>query len=83
MIKRYASVSFRHFNNAVNCADHHTQGNKFCVGDKVYLSEGRVLQGPFLIASVPSPGKYTLSKADGIKVQDGKVYEEKKLEAAD
>jgi len=32
---------------------------------------------------VPSTGKYTLSKEDGTKVEDGKVYEENKLESAD
>jgi hypothetical protein len=53
------------------------------VADKVYVSEGRALQGPFLIASVPSTGKYTLSKEDGTRVQDGRVYEEEKLAAAD
>jgi hypothetical protein len=31
---------------------------------------------------VASTGGYTLSKEDGERVEDGKVYEEKKLEAA-
>ncbi|ERF69730.1 hypothetical protein EPUS_09308 [Endocarpon pusillum Z07020] len=61
----------------------YASGSKFCVGDKIYISEGRTLRGPFLVASVPNVGRYTISKEDGTKLDEGKVYEEDKLESAE
>lgn len=39
-------------------------------------------EGPYLVASIPSPGVYTLSFADGQVAQDGEEIEENDLEAA-
>ena len=38
--------------------------------------------GPFVIASVPSAGLYTLSLENGQAVKNGEEVEEEKLEAA-
>ena len=53
------------------------------MGDKVFLDEdgSRGLAGPYLIASVPSKGNYTLSFENGDKVQNGKEFKEKDLAA--
>jgi hypothetical protein len=40
------------------------------------------LEGPYLIASVPSAGRYTLSFEDGRQAKDGAEVEEKDLEEA-
>lgn len=42
------------------------------VGDKVYLiNSSGFREGPYVIATIPSPGKYTLSRDNGIPVRDG------------
>lgn len=50
----------------------------------MYVSSGtgRGLDGPYLISSVPETAKYTLSFEDGSKVENGKVFDEKRLEFA-
>ena len=61
------------------------QKSKYKVAQKVYLDEAgsRSLVGPYLIASVPEPGKYTLSFENGDRVNDGKEYDEAALVKAD
>ena len=51
----------------------------------MYLNEpgSRSLSGPYLIASVPGPGKYTLSLENGDQVNGGREYDEGALEKAD
>lgn len=39
-------------------------------------------EGPYLVASIPSTGVYTLSFADGREAQEGESIEENDLEAA-
>jgi hypothetical protein len=53
------------------------------VGDKVkvILSNGS-REGPYLVASIPSPGVYTLSFANGQEAQNGDEIEENDLETA-
>ncbi len=53
-------------------------------GDKVYLSVpgSRGVQGPFLIAKVPSTAKYTLCQEDGTPAHGGNEVEEKNLNPA-
>lgn len=65
-------------------ADHALQISKYKTGTEVYLSEpgSRSLSGPYLISSVPSTGKYVLCLENGVKVKDGKVFEEKDLSEA-
>ena len=61
-----------------------SQASKFHVGDKVYFnsSGGSREGGPFIIASVPSAGRYTLSLENGQAVRHGEEVEESRLEAA-
>lgn len=57
--------------------------SKFRVGDSVnviHLDGTR--EGPYLVASIPSTGVYTLSFADGREAQEGESIEENDLEAA-
>ena len=51
----------------------------------VYLDQPgtRSLQGPYLIASVPKQGRYTLSFEDGDRVENGKEFDENMLVEAD
>ncbi|KAI0545045.1 hypothetical protein F4679DRAFT_588873 [Xylaria curta] len=58
--------------------------SKFTVGDKVYVkaSGGISREGPYLIASVPSAGRYTLSSEDGKSAKDGNELDESDLESA-
>jgi len=58
--------------------------SKFTPGDKVYfrVPGTGTLEGPYLIASVPSAGRYTLSFEDGRQAKDGAEVEEKDLEEA-
>lgn len=44
-------------------------------------ADGKSREGPYCIASVPSPGVYTLSLESGVDVKDGAEIEEKSLEA--
>jgi hypothetical protein len=61
-----------------------TQGNKFRVGDSVYISSagGRSLEEPYLVASVPEPQKYTLSFNNGARVEEGRTFDENDLQFA-
>ena len=43
--------------------------------------DGKSREGPYCIASVPSPGKYTLSLESGEDIENGAEIEEKRLEA--
>ncbi|KAI0866565.1 hypothetical protein F4860DRAFT_523849 [Xylaria cubensis] len=56
------------------------------VGDQVYLlktSGGSVSRrGPYLIASVHSPGRFTICSGDGRAVENGQQIEMTRLEAA-
>lgn len=56
---------------------------EFRVGDKVYIigSNGS-LDGPYLVASVPSGGKCTLSLENGQNAKNGDVFEMARLQAA-
>jgi hypothetical protein len=53
------------------------------VGDKVNLLDtDGVRKGPYLIASLPSPGNCTLSEADGKAVRNGNPINIDDVEAA-
>lgn len=58
------------------------QSSQFCVGDSVYVKGARTLLGPYTVASVPTPKKYTLSFSNGTTVESGKQYDEDDLESA-
>jgi hypothetical protein len=59
--------------------------NKFQVEDKVWLTEdgSNTLKGPYLIASMPSPGTYTLCHEDGRGAENGKEFAERLLDFVD
>lgn len=52
---------------------------KFRCGDEVYLVVGSQREGPYVVASVSTAQKYTLSLANGQLVKDGTMVEEKSL----
>ncbi|KAH8689813.1 hypothetical protein BGW36DRAFT_389785 [Talaromyces proteolyticus] len=56
--------------------------SKFRTGDTVYLhfSGTAAPEGPYIIASVPSAGKYTLCLPDGQTVRNGEAVEEQYLQ---
>ncbi|KAJ5626995.1 hypothetical protein N7528_004422 [Penicillium herquei] len=61
--------------------------SKFGVGDKVNLigynqSGGEILEGPYLIETVPSPKHYTLCTEEGRRVQSGRVVKQEQLKEA-
>ena len=64
-----------------NCA---VQKRKYKPGDEVYLKGAgtRSLDGPYLVSSVTSEGKYILCLENGDKAKDGKEFEENDLEKA-
>jgi hypothetical protein len=74
------SVAFSQFKSR-DKADFILQKSKYKVGRKVYLDESgsRSLSGPYLIASVLRPGKYTLCLENGDKVKDGAEVDEEAL----
>ncbi|KAI3325615.1 hypothetical protein HD806DRAFT_521143 [Xylariaceae sp. AK1471] len=45
--------------------------SKYRTGDKVYLLVGTTFEGPYLIATVPSAGKYTLCLENGQSAKNG------------
>ncbi|KAI1151404.1 hypothetical protein F4825DRAFT_462633 [Nemania diffusa] len=45
--------------------------SKFRTGDKVYLTVGAAREGPYVIATVPSPGRYTLCLENGQPANNG------------
>ncbi|KAI9764952.1 MAG: hypothetical protein M1840_007977 [Geoglossum simile] len=55
---------------------------KFHVGDKVYLLNGGSREGPYVIASFSSDGKYTLSLENGKAIGNGQEISTDYLEAA-
>ncbi|OTB18769.1 hypothetical protein K445DRAFT_19377 [Daldinia sp. EC12] len=61
----------------------YVQKPEFSVGDKVYLlnSDGS-RDGPYIVASVISAGKYTLSLDTGIPVRNGDEISGDELEEA-
>ncbi|ORX92515.1 hypothetical protein BCR34DRAFT_670014 [Clohesyomyces aquaticus] len=56
----------------------------FCPGDRVRYREpdGHTIEGPYLVASVPSPGKYILCLADdkSVLAKEGEEIPEERLE---
>jgi hypothetical protein len=59
------------------------QTSKFRVGDSVkVIHSDRSREGPYLVASIPSAGVYTLSFANGQEFQNGEEIEENDLEVA-
>ncbi|GKT61561.1 hypothetical protein ColTof4_02803 [Colletotrichum tofieldiae] len=57
--------------------------NKFRTGDFVYLYvAGGGREGPFVVASSPTPGRYTLSLENGQAVKNGQEVDEKSLTGA-
>ena len=66
----------------VTAIDAIIQGSKYKPGAEVYLSSSgsRTLTGPFIVASVASQGKYTLSDKDGNEANGGKVVGDKDLQ---
>ncbi|KAF2184807.1 hypothetical protein K469DRAFT_708575 [Zopfia rhizophila CBS 207.26] len=59
--------------------------NKFQTNDAVWLTEpgSQQLKGPYLIASMPSPGNYTLSYENGQPAEGGKTFKERLLDFAE
>jgi hypothetical protein len=59
--------------------------NKFQVDDKVWLTQdgGSALKGPYHIAAMPSPGRYTLCYEDGAIAENGNEFEERLLDFVD
>ena len=55
------------------------KSSRFRVGDEVYLSTPPNAQGPYLIASVPTIGTYTLCLGRGQLVNGGREVAEKDL----
>ncbi|KAI1662035.1 hypothetical protein F4813DRAFT_343254 [Daldinia decipiens] len=63
--------------------DPYAETPEFHVGDKVYLlSSNGSLEGPYLVASVPSRHKCTLSLENGQNAKNGEVFEMAGLQAA-
>lgn len=62
----------------------YVQLSKFRVGDKVYVrhSGGGSREGPYVVASVPIAGRYTLSTESGQTIRNSNEIDEKDLEAA-
>ncbi|KAI1176733.1 hypothetical protein F4777DRAFT_544978 [Nemania sp. FL0916] len=58
--------------------------SKFRPGDKVYLAGGEHgLLGPYLVAAVAEPQKYTLCNVnDGVTAENGRVVHESELSLA-
>ncbi|KAI1360144.1 hypothetical protein F5Y08DRAFT_317988 [Xylaria arbuscula] len=56
--------------------------NNFRVNDKVYVSSGRALSGPYLVSGMPNARQYTLSTEDGIAIENGRVFGENELQWA-
>ncbi len=52
---------------------------KYRVNDKVYINQGRGLEGPFVVSSVDESKKYVLEREDGTKVENGRVYDDTEL----
>lgn len=61
---------------------HSHQISKYRTGDWVYYQppHPKPREGPYLVASVPSAGKYILCLSDGRSVMGGVEIEEKWLE---
>ena len=79
------SVSFVYsLNRKRHGTDCAPKTNKYKPGTSVYLNEpgSRSLEGPYLVSRVPSTGKYVLCLENGVKVKDGKEFEEKDLSEA-
>jgi len=58
------------------------QKPNFHVGDKVYLlTSGGAREGPYVIASIPSAGKCTLSLENGRAVENGEEIDIDRVEA--
>jgi hypothetical protein len=56
------------------------QGSRYQLESRVYIINGRSLDGPYLVSSVPNPKTYTLCELDGkTAVQNGKVFAETEL----
>lgn len=54
------------------------------VGQQVYLLRpDGTRQGPYMVASLPNPGKCTLSLQDGTNVNDGLEFDTQDVEAID
>ncbi|KAN0089853.1 hypothetical protein V8E51_018432 [Hyaloscypha variabilis] len=58
--------------------------SKFRPADRVYFRQAGTgaREGPFIVESVPSNGRYTLLLTSGQKAKNGTEVEEKELEAA-
>ncbi|KAK1974693.1 hypothetical protein LZ30DRAFT_607391 [Colletotrichum cereale] len=55
---------------------------KFYVGDKVYLVVNGSREGPYLVASIGSVGRCTLSREKGEAVRNGEEIDVSYVEAA-
>jgi hypothetical protein len=56
------------------------QGSKFKLESKVYVINGRSLDGPYMVSGVPNPKTYTLCEMDGeTAVEDGRIFAESEL----
>jgi hypothetical protein len=69
--------------STIHSHGHFSQRPQFHVGDKVYLlgSLGS-REGPYVVASVSSAGKYTLSLESGKAIRNGEEVDLDSLEAA-
>ncbi|KAI8625881.1 hypothetical protein F5Y19DRAFT_479218 [Xylariaceae sp. FL1651] len=57
-------------------------GPKFRVNDRVYVSSGRALLGPYRVSSVPNSQQYTLCDDDGYNIENGRLFGENELQWA-
>jgi hypothetical protein len=55
------------------------QKNKFKVDDRVKLLVEGVEKGPYVISTVPGPGRYTLSLSDGTPINNSSEVNESDL----
>lgn len=55
------------------------------MGDKVWLTkkDSSTLQGPYLVASMPKSGRYTLCHENGTAAENGADFEERLLDFVD
>ncbi|KAI1739524.1 hypothetical protein F4680DRAFT_448901 [Xylaria scruposa] len=57
-------------------------GPKFHVNDRVYVSSGRALLGPYCVSGVPNSQQYTLCDSNGNAIENGRLFGEKELQWA-
>ncbi|KAI0193865.1 hypothetical protein F4808DRAFT_441693 [Astrocystis sublimbata] len=56
--------------------------SRYRTGDRVYLLVGAAREGPYMIATVPSAGNYTLCFDNGQAARNGMVFAENSITSA-